>query len=184
VGAQLWHHEAPGGLEPAEALKALQARFLAEMNYDLTAMLPQELSGARESVAAARAEGDPYGLVDEYEERVRLLEGLCNRPIPNDPEGRVKILRQICAYTGQGISNVLDVKGCSDKRGVHIAQRLNEQETVRLVGTSRPTIAQARQAIGKINEDLGRGESVCFPIYDNASNGKAVGWYFVGNTID
>jgi hypothetical protein len=171
MGAQLWHHEAPGELGPAEALKALQARFLAK-NYDLPTLLPQHLVWARESVAAAQADGDPYGLVDLYQEKVHLLERLCNRPIPKDLEGQIKILRQIFADGGEGIGNVLDVKGCSDNRGILITERLSEQETVRLVGTSRPTIAQAREAIAKIHEELNRAKSVCFPIYDDASNGK------------
>jgi hypothetical protein len=42
---------------------------------------------------------------------------------------------------------------------------------------------QARAAVVKINEDLGRGESVCFPLH-TAGGTDPVGWYFVGNTID
>ncbi len=52
---------------------------------------------------------------------------------------------------------------------------------VRLVGDAQPTLAQAAGAIDKINEELGRGECVCFPVYENC---KPIGWYFVGNTID
>jgi hypothetical protein len=52
---------------------------------------------------------------------------------------------------------------------------------VRLVGAAQPSRIQARQAVGKINEELGRGECICFPVY---AKGKPVGWYFVGNTID
>jgi hypothetical protein len=183
VGAQLWHHEAPWHADPRQALKALQARFLAE-KYDLAALLPQELVWARQSVAAARAEGDPYGLVDQYQAKVSLLERLCKRPIPDDLDGRLTILRKICADSGEGIGNVLDVEGVSQERAVHTAERLSDEEMVRLVGTSRPTLAQARKAVYKINEELGRGECVCFPFYKGAGKGQPAGWYFVGNTID
>jgi hypothetical protein len=181
MGAELWYHEAPWDPNPAKALQALQARFLAE-NYDLPALLPQHLIWARDSVAAAKADGDPYGLVDLYEEKVRLLERLNSQPIPGDPQAQVEMLRQIHADSGQGISNVLDVIGISEKRDVFAAQRLTRAETVRLVGTEQPTLAQARNAIDNIHMALNRGECVCFPVFDEA--GKPAAWYFVGNTVD
>jgi hypothetical protein len=145
MGAQLWYHEAPWHPDAAKALQALQARFLAE-NYDLPALLPQHLIWARDAVAASKADGDPYGLVDLYEERVQLLERLNSQPVPQDSQAQVEILRQIHADSGQGIGNVLDVKGISEEREVFTAQRLTQAETVRLVGTERPTMAQARNA--------------------------------------
>ena len=182
MGAELWYHEAPWHPDPANALRALQARFLAE-HYDLPTLLPQHLIWARDSVAAARAEGDPYGLVDLYEEKVRLLEGLNSQPIPQEPQAQIEILRQIHADSGQGISNVLDVERISRKRDVFAAQRLTQAETVQLVGTESPTLAQARNAIANIHGGLGRGECVCFPVYDDAGR-QPVAWYFVGNTVD
>jgi hypothetical protein len=182
MGAELWYHEAPWHPDPTKALQALQARFLAE-NYDLPTLLPQHLIWARDSVVAAKADGDPYGLVDLYEEKVRLLERLNSQPVPRDPQAQIEILRQIHADSGQGISNVLDVKGISQERDVFAAQRLTEAETVRHVGTERPTVAQARNAIANIHVALGRGECVCFPVYDDAGR-QPVAWYFVGNTVD
>src|SRR5262249_31992428 len=104
-----------------------------------------------------------------------------SQPTPESPEAQIEAVRQINADSGEGVGNVLDVAGVSEQRGIHTAQRLSEQETARLVGGTQPTLAQARKAVGKINEELGRGECVCFPVYDN---GKPAGWYFVGNTID
>ncbi len=130
MGAQLWYHEAPWHPDAGAALKVLQARFLAE-NYDLPALLPQHLAWARESVAAARGEGDPYGLLDIYQEMVALLERLCSEPIPESPEARIEIVRQINADSGEGVGNVLDVTGVVNQRDVHKAQRLPPQEMVR-----------------------------------------------------
>src|SRR6185369_1646898 len=73
MGAELWYHEAPWHSNPSEALRALQTHFLAE-NYNLTKVLPQHLKWARESLAAAQADDDRYGLVDLYAEKVQLLE--------------------------------------------------------------------------------------------------------------
>src|SRR5262249_3220471 len=121
------------------------------------------------------------GLLEMYQAKVRLMERLCGQPIPESPDAQVQIVRQINADSGEGVGNVLDVVRVSEQRSFHAAQRLSEQETARLVGAARPTLAQAGQAVGKINEELGRGECVCFPVHDD---GKPVGWYFVGNTID
>jgi hypothetical protein len=180
MGAELWYHEAPWHADAGAALKALQARFLAD-HYDLPTLLPQHLAWARESVAAAEKKGDPYGVLEIYQEAVELLERLCNEPIPDSPEAQIEIVRRINANSGQGIGNVLDVTAVTDRREVHEAQRLDAQEMVRLVGDAQPTLAQAAGAIDKINEESGRGECVCFPVYEN---GKPIGWYFVGNTID
>jgi hypothetical protein len=180
MGAQLWYHEAPWDPDAAAALKALQARFLAK-NYDLPALLPQHLDWARQAVAVVEGEGDPYGLLDMYQKKVKVLEQLCREPIPESPEAQIQIVRQISADSGEGIGNVLDVTRVSERRHPQAAQRLSDDETARLVGTAQPTLAQARKAVGKINEELGRGECVCFPVY---ATGQPVGWYFVGNTID
>lgn len=180
MGAELWYHESPWNEDPTAALKAIQARFLAE-NYDLQAILPQKLAWARESVAAAERDGDEYGLLDNYQEQVRLVERLCSQPIPENAEAQIDIIREINADSGQGIGNVLDVRGVSTQRQALLAQQLTEEEVTRLVGARQPTIVQAHKAISKINQELGRGECVCFPIYDK---GEPVSWYFVGNTID
>ncbi len=55
------------------ALESIQADFLAE-NYDLPTLLPQHLIWARESVSAVKSDGDPYGLLDLYQEQVELME--------------------------------------------------------------------------------------------------------------
>ena len=180
MGAQLWYHEAPWHPDAAEALKALQARFLAE-NYDLNEFLPQHLASERESVAATKAEGDPYGLLEMCEAQIRLLENLCEQPIPDSSEARIEIIRLIASGSGVEIGNVLDLTGVADQRAVYKAQRLSDQETARLVGAAQPKLEEARQAISDINDELGRGECVCFPIFDA---GVPTAWYFVGNTVD
>jgi|GEM_PF-2274832 len=183
MGAQLWYHETPWNPDPASALQALQARFLRE-NYDLSAELPQHLRSARGALDAVKADGQRYeGLIELWEKQVQLLERVSKQALPEGAQAQIKILRRICAISGEGIGNVLDVTRVSKKRGNFTAQRLSPAAIARLVGTERPTVEQARQAIGKINEELHRGESVCFPVYDQARK-EAVAWYFVGNTVD
>ncbi|HEY7156704.1 MAG TPA: hypothetical protein VH575_22235 [Gemmataceae bacterium] len=213
MGAQLWYHETAWHPDPATALKTFQSRFMAE-KYDLSTLLPDHLANARGAVAAAEAEGDPYELLEMYQKQVRLLEQLCSQPIPQDFEGQIKILRQISASSGQGIGNILDIERISKRRQYNVAQPLSGPELIRLVGTERPTRTQARKAIYRINEELsrrtkvlskayaktpgnsgvfakedstiylGRGECVCFPIYDSGEKNQPEGCYFVGNTID
>jgi len=182
MGAELWYHEAPWDPDPDAALKGLQAHFLAE-HYNLPALLPEHLVSAHQAVDATKADGDSYGLLDIYEEQVKLLESLCNQPIPRNPQEQIQILRQVYAIGGQGIGNVLDVTGVTEKREDFTAQRLSDEEMQRLVVSTRPNLAQACQAVDKIHEELQRGQCVCFPFFD-ANTGKPAGWYFVGNTVD
>lgn len=180
MGAQLWYREAPWHPDAAESLKALQAQFLAE-NYDLHKFLPEQLAGVRAAVEHEKADGDPYELVGLFEEQVASLEKLSAQPIPASSEEQIVLIRLIASKTGDEIGNVLDVRGVSENRDTFQAQRLSDDDMLRLVGTVQPTIDEARQAIGDINTELNRGECVCFPVF-NA--GVPAAWYFVGNTVD
>ena len=180
MGAQLWYHEVPWHSDPETALKAFQADYLDE-HYDLATLLPQHMEWAKESVEAAQADGDPYNLLEIYQEKLELMQRLCSLPIPDDPAAKVEIVRQIFSDTFEGIGNVLDVNRISEQRDLLAAQRLGESEIARLTGTDKPSLVEARSSIDQINGELGRGECVCFPFYES---GEPAGWYFVGNTID
>src|SRR5690348_14218337 len=131
MGAELWYHEAPWNPQPEAALRTLQAQFVTE-NYDLAAILPQHLAWARESVAGTKEEGDPYGMLEMLEEKLRMLERLTSQPIPTDPEAQIEAVRQLHADSGQGIGNVLDLTKVTKERNLHMAQRLTDEDTVRL----------------------------------------------------
>lgn len=113
-----------------------------------------------------------------------MLERRCSQPIPKDFEEQIEILRKLHANSGEGIGNVLDVSGISEHRSGDAAQPLRECEIIRLAGTGQPTRKEAREAIDKISEELGRGECVCFPFYDSREQDRPTGWYFVGRTWD
>jgi hypothetical protein len=183
MGAELWYHEAPWHPDPNVALADLQAHFLAE-NYDLPRVIAQQLISTRDAVKDSKANKEYQFLVELYEEQVQLLEALSSKPIPQDPQEQIKILRQIQAYGGQGIGNILDVTNVSNRRDFPTAEQLPTSEISRLVGTTQPTRVQAEQAIDHLHGELQRGETVCFPIYDDTGGSKSVGWYFVGNTVD
>jgi hypothetical protein len=144
MGATLWHHVAPWHADANVALKALQADFFVE-NYDLAALLPIQLASARESVRAAERDGDKYGLVGIYRDRVKLLESLCAHPIPDSPHARIEILRRIESAIGSEIGNVLDVVAVADQRKSHTAQQLSAHDVKRLVGVARPVYVGRRQ---------------------------------------
>jgi hypothetical protein len=65
-----------------------------------------------------------------------------------------------------------------------IAFSLGESDMLRLVGAARPSLKQAEESAHKIQVELGRGDCVCFPIYDESPDRKPLGWYFVGCTLD
>src|SRR5690242_2983284 len=69
----------------------------------------------RDAVVAAKADGDPYRLVDIYEEQVRFLETVNSKPIPADPYAQVVLPREVFWHCGNEIGNVLDVKGVSTR---------------------------------------------------------------------
>ena len=183
MGAQLWHHSAPWRSDPEEALFALQVHFLAE-TYDLHSLVQEHLGSAREAIRITEAEGDEHGLLDMYRADLEMLEEVASNPFPEDPLRQIELVRKLYMNSGEGIGNLLDVTGISDHREIDTAERLTEGEVARLVGETRPTLAQARRATDKINEELGRGESVCFVFYEEGDSEQPAGWYFVGNTLD
>jgi len=154
MGADLWYHETSWHEDPAAALKTLQALFMAE-NYDLSALLSQHLVHARTAVALSEAEDDRYRVLDIHRSEVRLLERLCSQPIPQDFEGQIEILRKINANSGQGIGNVLDVRGISERRSGDTARPLRESEIIPLAGTRQPTREETHKAIDGVSEELG-----------------------------
>jgi hypothetical protein len=176
----LWYHEAPWRPQPDDALLELQSQFLRE-NYDLASMLQEHLHSAREAVRITESEGDAYGILDFYREQLACLERLAQSPQPEEPKKQIEFVREVWKWSGQGIGNVLDVTGASGQNEMD-AQVLGSDDVEKFCGTDRPTRDQASAAISRINETLGRGQSVCFAFYD--SECKPIGWYFVGNTID
>jgi hypothetical protein len=144
-------------------------------------LLPQHLANARRAAALTEAEDDRYGVLDIHRSEVRVLERLCSVPIPQDFEGQIEILRKINANSGE---HVLDVRGISERRSGDTAWPLREAEIIRLAGTRQPSREEAREAVDKVSEELGRGECVCFPIYDSREQDRPTGWYFVGKTWD
>lgn len=181
MGAQLWHHQVPWHEDPEAALHALQEQVLRD-KYNLTVLLTMHLDGAREAVRLSEAD-DPYDLLEFCRKELARLETLASQRIPADPRQQVELVRHVFANSGQGVGDVLDVTGVSDCGGMHVTKRLAPKEVQRLCGAEHPDLRQATAAVPKINEELGRGESVCFPFYSAASPEPA-GWYFVGNTID
>src|SRR5262249_53221656 len=145
MGAQLWHHSAPWFTDPNDALRALQGQFLAA-SYDLPKLVQAELEGTREAVRREEAEGDPYELLDMYRRKLAFTETVLAEGVPEDTGQRIELVRKLCMDTGEGVGNVLDVKSVSAERNFLTAQVLAESEVGRLVGASRPTLQQAKEA--------------------------------------
>lgn len=181
MGATPWQHLAPWDSDPSVALRELQASFLAE-NYDFPRVINEHLRNARESVRAVEEDGDEYQLLDIYRADLEYLEEVVSTPLPTTPEKQIAILRKVWESGGQGIGNILDVEGVSDEGGIHITRPISAAAVAKTLGTPTPTPREAERYLHLRADDLGRGESVCFPVYDDAS--RPCGWWFVGYTID
>ncbi|MBI1249786.1 hypothetical protein GC197_18320 [bacterium] len=158
----------------------IQTQALKE--YDLPALIQENLDSARTAVAAAEVD-DQYGLLDYYQGELARIEEIAAAEIPADVEAQIELIRRINKSSGEGIGNVLDVTDVSYTGGMHVVRPYRDEELVDLIGSSRPTLSQSEQMIGLINELLGRGDSVCFQLYSDGRS-QAIGWCFVGNTID
>lgn len=180
MGAMPYEQLAPWHPDPNDALHDLQALFLAE-NYDLAQVIQEHLECSRQAVQSCEEDGDEYGILHIYQADVEYLESIAGGPLPEAPQDRIAILRKIWASGGQGIGNLLDVTSVTDDGGIHVTRRLPDEEIKQLLGTAHPSVADAKKLLGIIADQLGRGESVCCPIYDAED---PCGWWFAGYTVD
>lgn len=180
MGAMPWEHFGPWNADPAISLRQLQAAFLAA-NYNLESVTQEHLTSARNALQTTKAEGDPYGLLDFYRSQVDMLEGIA---IPADPPNQIDILRRINSGSGEGIGNVLDILDVSESGGPLMSRPLRTDELLAVFGTETPLSKMNPESVGPLYGMLGRGESICFPIYNDGDPSKPVGWCFVGYTID
>jgi hypothetical protein len=162
------------------ALKQLQAAFVAE-NYDLPAVIREHLQGSRDAVQSARSEGDPYGLVDTYQADVDYLESIVDRPIPDSAEQRIDMLQRIWASGGEGLGNILDIRGISETDDILTARVLSPDELIDACGTTQPSKDQATKIFGRLADSIDRGQCICFPVYEAET---PIGWWFAGYSID
>lgn len=180
MGAMPWQELGPPNPDPLKSLRELQASYFAK-NYDLPRLIEEHLRSAREAVRITEEEGDEYGILDVYKADLKYLEGIAASPLPNDVHQQIVILRKIWESGGQGIGNVLDVENVTDDGGVHIARRMSVEEFTEILGTPMPTRSDAAKLLGLIADKLGRGESVCIPVYESD---QQCGWWFAGYTVD
>jgi hypothetical protein len=188
MGADLWQFEVPGHTDPEQALEALQARvfeeYSKERGLDLQTMLREAIPQQRKAIEAARAEGDPYDLVEYHEGVIESLEPLCAQPLPSDTAGKIELLRKIMAAHGEPISNVLDTTGVTHEWGTgpFLCKILSNDEILQFVGSRTPTLAQCQQVGSALYSKLARGDSACWNYYDERTN--PLGWFFTGAQFD
>lgn len=180
MGAMPYENLAPWHDDPREALTSLQSQFLND-NYDLPAVLQEHIDSARQAVQSCKNDGDEYGLLDIYQADLDYLESVTSKPIPDSPAERIMIVRKIWESGGEGVGNILDITNVTDAGGIHVTRRMPDAEVQQHLRTSTPSADDAKHLLGKIADQLGRGESVCFPVYDSAT---PCGWWFAGYTVD
>jgi hypothetical protein len=117
MGADGWQDDVPGQTDPDAAFDALHARVFGEYTQSHKIDFPKlgrdAIAFYRHQVAAARANGDPYGLANSYQQSLAELESLCSKPVPADKHGQAKLFRKVwnAMVLGEPIGNVLDTVG-------------------------------------------------------------------------
>ncbi len=187
MGAEFWEELAPWNPDPGIALRELQARFLAD-HVDFPNEVRESLRNAKETVRFTREQGDEYNVLSIYQADLAYLEDVVSRPLPTDPQERLDIPRRIQASGGQGLGNILDIESVCDAAEFGdegwplVSHPLPDDDLLVAFGSTTPTIEQAKKAGLKFARRLGRGESVCFKVYDESR--QPVGWWFAECTID
>lgn len=179
MGASLYHNLAPWHADPNIALQQLQIAFF-EQHHDLEQEIQQHLESTRQSVRWCE-EDDEHGLLEIYQTDLRRLEGYASQPLPNSPIERIAMLRKMWESGGEGLGNILDLRGVSDAGDYFVARRMRDEELERVLGTSRPAPMQSETDLGAIPDQIDRGQCVCFPVYERD---QPCGWQFVGYSID
>lgn len=183
MGADWWEATGPWHDDPVESLRLVQQKELDEQ-YGLPAFAVARLGDAREALRLAQAsENDPRDvrehLLEIYSEEVAFLEGVLERPLPTDLQGRLKIIRRVCGADGCG--GVLDVTAINDSEDTATCRPLSDGERTVIFGTSKPTTADAEKHHARL-PDPGRAGSYCYPVYDES--GFGVAWHFYGRMFD
>ncbi len=178
MGAMLWQHEVPWQADVAASLRKLQAeKFRRE--YDLASELEKWRCGAEQALEAERESGDAFGLVDNYSAQLKKIEEILSKPLPQETEAQMEVLRQVLP---EGYGNVLDITRVDPAGGVHVMRPLTPKQTAELFGTDRPTLDAVRKSLHAVADRIDRGESVAFAAYDESD--KPTHWVFLGYTVD
>ncbi len=189
MGADLWQYDVPSQTDPDAAFEALYARIFDEYTrrhkIDFPKMIRETIAKKREGIASARANGDPYGVADSFEESLAELESLSSQPVPADKPGQARLFRKVWdVMVNEPIGNLLDTVGITrDPQNNPLWCRvLSDEEMRQYFGSDKPTLPQSQKACYTVSDILDRAESVCWPYYDEAGNG--LGYYFVGMSFD
>ncbi len=181
MGASPWENRAPWTEDPAKALKSIQQGEVERWG-DPSDQIRVELKNMKEALDTTEVD-DPYGLAEHYAAEVKRLERLMSEQIPTDFEGRLNVLRALHENNGEGIGNILDVTGVSTTGDIFVTKILDPDELLQAFGTEYPGDDWMSQARDGFFDSIGRGESVCFPIY--SVGGKTpTEWCFFGYSVD
>ena len=183
MGAELYYYTTAYTSDPNDALESLQTLRLDR--YDLPKMVASNVTSCEQAFVDT-PEGDEFGLHEHYKTDLERARTIASEPIPTDFAGRLNLVRRLHYGTGQGIGNILDVEGVAGSVGARwcSAKPLAPVEVISKFGTDKLLTAEAGQYADAANEWLGRGECVCFPLYNALGDEEPIEWCFVLNTVD
>lgn len=183
MGARLYCHTTAYLNDPASALEAIQSEILA--GYNLRELVTTHLQSSQQAFDDTPP-NDEFGLHDYYKAEFARAEDIAAAEIPTEFSGRIHLVRRLFANTGEGIGSILDVDGIAGGKSAAIsaARRLEPDDVVAKFSTSKPVSSNADDYAAVVNESLGRGECVFFPLYGDVDDEEPGEWCFVGNTVD
>ena len=176
MGAESWESRTKWIEDPVVALRLIQEAELTKY-LSLEDEIAQGLRHYRQYEEAA----DDLG--DMILQPLAVFKRLSKETVPTDFEGKLNVLRLIRDSDGSGIGNVLDIRSISSEGNTFVAQLLNEREMLALLGTSQPGDDWLNYVTAEFRRQVGRADSICFPIYDETGTIK-VEWCFFGFSLD
>ena len=181
MGAMLYSNFTEYTDDPADALLAIQARLVDE-TYDVENVVAQQIASVRDALSNT-PDDDEYGVGDQYRQELEFLEGLATKPLPENEVREVSYIRAAFKFDECGLGNILDIRDIGDTQGAFVAAPVPQSRIDELLDGGKPTRKNSALLISSLNEILGRGECLFFPVYsDDALNPTE--WCFVGNTVD
>lgn len=182
MGAMPWSIIGPYDPDPKVALAKVQRKYF-DHNYDLPAVIEQQIRSMESAVANCR-EDDEYGLLGTFTASLRAIKRIARRPIPDDQDAQIRMLRKLVNAGGEPLNNILDIEGVSKEIYPWRVFPLPEATVQEYFGTPKPSQMIAEQRLYQAYESIDRAEAVCFPVYRQRRPQRPVGIMYVGYTAD
>ena len=180
MGAEFWEHLTVYQPDAEAALRCVQAEVFENSGCDLAKLFQERIADMADAVKACE-DDDPYGLLENYQDALQQLRRLAASGVPEQPDARIKLLREIEAISSASAPGILALEGLSPKQREWKVQLLTSKQIKEVFGTAKPSMSDLRKGVYQLAETMDRGMAVAFPVFENS---RPALWCFVGYTAD